>query len=298
MNDETPQITRSFGTHSGSFHADEVTACALLLLFDLIDRDKIVRTRDPAVLARCEYVCDVGGVYDPSKKLFDHHQHEYEGPLSSAGMILLYLKEEGKLSSKAYTYAHRSLVHGIDLHDNGEEPQIFGYCTFSHVVANFNSIEHGVSSSKQDLCFFSALDFVLGHLTRLMKRFEYIDACRDDVKKAMETQETLLVFKRPVAWLEPFFEMGGDSHPAQFLIMPTGQHWKLRSLPPTYEDRMNVRTPLPEAWAGLQHDELKEASGIEGAIFCHKGRFISVWETIDDAKKAFDLVMKKETKNG
>ena len=29
---------RSFGTHDGSFHADEVTACALLLLFDLIDR--------------------------------------------------------------------------------------------------------------------------------------------------------------------------------------------------------------------------------------------------------------------
>ncbi|MDF2550599.1 MAG: hypothetical protein K0S07_1666, partial [Chlamydiales bacterium] len=28
---------RSFGTHDGSFHADEVTACALLLLVDLID---------------------------------------------------------------------------------------------------------------------------------------------------------------------------------------------------------------------------------------------------------------------
>lgn len=59
-------VPRSFGTHDGSFHADEVTACSLLLLFDLIDREKIKRTRDPEELARCDYVCDVGGIYDPN----------------------------------------------------------------------------------------------------------------------------------------------------------------------------------------------------------------------------------------
>src|SRR6185295_2477153 len=87
------QLSRSFGTHNGSFHADEVTAASLLLLFRLIDRDKIHRTRDPAVLATCEYVCDVGGVYEPVLKRFDHHQATYKGPLSSAGMVLLYLKD-------------------------------------------------------------------------------------------------------------------------------------------------------------------------------------------------------------
>ena len=43
-------IKRSFGTHNGSFHADEVTACALLLLMGFIDRDKIFRTREKDVL--------------------------------------------------------------------------------------------------------------------------------------------------------------------------------------------------------------------------------------------------------
>ena len=65
---------RSFGTHDGRFHADEVTACALLFFCNPIDRDKISRTRDPVVLNRCEYICDVGGLYDPNQKLFDHHQ--------------------------------------------------------------------------------------------------------------------------------------------------------------------------------------------------------------------------------
>ncbi|MBS0649692.1 MAG: MYG1 family protein, partial [Verrucomicrobia bacterium] len=47
-------IPRSCGTHDGSFHADEVTACALLLLFDQIDRDKIIRTRDSSKLSKCD----------------------------------------------------------------------------------------------------------------------------------------------------------------------------------------------------------------------------------------------------
>ena len=91
---------RSFGTHDGSFHADEVTACALLILFDLIDEDKIVRTRHREELSACEYVCDVGGIYDPKNKLFDHHQVDYQGPMSSAGMILLHLLDIGKISPK------------------------------------------------------------------------------------------------------------------------------------------------------------------------------------------------------
>src|SRR5271170_2959520 len=89
---EIEKIPRSFGAHDGTFHADEVTACALLLLFNLIDADKIVRTRELERLEQCEYVCDVGGIYDPAKKLFDHHQVGYQGSLSSAGMILLHLK--------------------------------------------------------------------------------------------------------------------------------------------------------------------------------------------------------------
>ncbi len=55
------QITQALGTHDGAFHADEVTACALLVLFDLVDQDKIIRSRDPLVLERCYFVCDVGG---------------------------------------------------------------------------------------------------------------------------------------------------------------------------------------------------------------------------------------------
>jgi uncharacterized UPF0160 family protein len=296
---DTHKIPRSFGTHDGTFHADEVTACGLLLLFNLIDDDRIIRTRDMNLLQTCEYVCDVGGVYDPSKKLFDHHQTTYRGPLSSAGMVLDYLKKENIINDESYIYFNYSLVHGVDAHDNGQDPQIKGYCSFSNVVSNFTPIVHDSRPEIIDAAFFEALNFVVGHLERLWERFNYIQSCRDAVADAMANYKECLIFEKAIPWLEAFFELRGENHPAMFVVMPSGNHWKLRGIPPTYDQKMKVRVPLPEEWAGLLDTDLKKKSGIPGAIFCHKGRFISVWETKEDALTALKYVLEKmkERKN-
>lgn len=91
--------------------------------------------------------------------------------------------------------------------------------------------------------------------------------------------------------MDPFFELDGKDHPAMFVIMPTGRFWKLRAIPPTSEERMKVRRPLPASWAGLLEHDLQQKTGIDGAIFCHKGRFISVWKTKENALQALKLVL-------
>lgn len=288
---------RTVGTHDGTFHADEVTACALLILFDLVDIDKIVRTRESSELATCEYVCDVGGVYDPKRKLFDHHQVEYQGDMSSAGMVLEYLKNIGKIPSALFDYFNKLLIMGVDAHDNGRGPQDVGYCSFSNVVSNFTPVEYDFDIAEMQRCFLEALKFVLGHLKRLKQRHEYISSCKQVVAEAMEHRDAYLFFDQPLPWQDLFFELGGVDHPAVFVIMPSGYHWKLRGIPPSDEDRMKVRVPLPEDWAGLSTNELKRVTGISGAIFCHKGRFISVWETKEDALKALKICMKELRKN-
>lgn len=284
------KIPRSCGTHDGSFHADEVTACALLLLFDCIDMDKIYRSRDPEVLAQCEYVCDVGGVYDPSQKLFDHHQADYMGTYSSAGMVLQDLFDQKKIDAKGHEAFSRFMVKGVDDHDQGKDPLIYGVCTFSHVIANFNTIHHDVTHEEQDQAFFEALEFALEHVRRFWERRLFILSCRNVVAEAMQSQQKVLIFDRAIPWLDLFFELGGERHPAQFIIMPAGEHWKLRGIPPTYENRMSVRVPMPASWAGLLEDDIKVETGIEDAIFCHKGRFISVWRTKEAALKALELI--------
>ncbi len=284
---------RSFGTHDGSFHADEVTACSLLLLFDRIDRDKIHRTRDSSVLEKCDYVCDVGGVYNAEKRRFDHHQIDYKGPMSSAGMVLLYLKEKAFIEPHLYEAYNKSVVWGVDAHDNGVAKLEAGITSFSQVVSNFLPIEYDVSDEVMREAFFQAVDFAMGHLDRLRKRHAYTMKCQLAVKVAMAEGVNALVFEESLPWMENFFELGGDVHPAQFVIMPSGKHWKLRGIPPNMNERMKVRKPMPENWAGLHEMDLKKVSGIPGAIFCHKGRFISIWETKEDAFKALHILMRK-----
>ncbi len=65
----------------------------------------------------------------------------------------------------------------------------------------------------------------------------------------------------------------------------------MRGIPPTLRQSMQVRIPFPEEWAGLLDNELKKITNIPGAIFCHKERFISVWNTKEDALKALQLVL-------
>jgi uncharacterized UPF0160 family protein len=293
------KMLRSCGTHDGTFHADEVTACGLLMLVDLIDEDKIIRTRDPQLLDQCEYVCDVGGLYDPQNKLFDHHQVDYQGSFSSAGMILKYLANNEYLKQKEYDFLHHNLVMGIDAHDNGKDPLIPGYCSFSHIISNFTPIHYDSSSDEQNEAFHRALQFTYDYLKRLLERFKYTQSCRQIVMDCMAQYKDCLIFDQNIPWIESFFEMDGGKHPAKFVIMPSGSHWKLRGIPPSYQERMKVRLPQPKEWAGLLDEDLKRVSNIPGAIFCHKGRFISVWETREDALKALEYTLQhaKESKH-
>ena len=73
--------------------------------------------------------------------------------------------------------------------------------------------------------------------------------------------------------------------------MPSGDNWKLRGIPPNSRERMKVRHNLPEDWAGLLEEDLQRVSGIPEGIFCHKGRFFSLWKTRESAERAMEKVM-------
>lgn len=287
----------SFGTHDGTFHADEVTACALLLLFNLIDVNTVVRTRDLAVLQDCEYVCDVGGIYDPKLKRFDHHQISYQGEYSSAGMVLQYLFDEKIINEKEYHLFNNSLVRGVDAFDNGRVTANLGYCSFSNIISNFLPIKYNASEEEMNNAFFEVVHLTHGHLKRLYERYKYNLSCGHLVEEAMKKYTNCLIFEESIPWMESFFELGGADHPAHYILMPTANHWKLRCIPPSQEEKLKVREPLPKRWEGLLDEELKKVTGINGAIFCHKGRFISVWETKEDALKALELAEEEKRRS-
>ena len=70
--------TKKLVTHNGSFHADDIFACATLCL--ILEKQgkefEIIRTRDEEMIKTGDYVFDVGGIYDANKNIFDHGNQE------------------------------------------------------------------------------------------------------------------------------------------------------------------------------------------------------------------------------
>ncbi len=88
--------------HDGIFHADDAVATAIIQAFacgvDGASKVKIVRSRKPEDIAAAYYVADVGGIYDPPTRRFDHHQwkpgspgsaRENGVPYASSGLVWL-----------------------------------------------------------------------------------------------------------------------------------------------------------------------------------------------------------------
>ena len=92
------------GTHSDSFHCDEVLATVMLLQTREFSDAIIVRTRQEDVFDKLDIVVDVGGVYDAARNRFDHHQVTFEESwnnspdditkLSSAGLVYKHFGKE------------------------------------------------------------------------------------------------------------------------------------------------------------------------------------------------------------
>jgi uncharacterized UPF0160 family protein len=82
------------GVHDAQFHADDTLAVYLLRQLPKYSNSRVIRTRDPDLLARCHIVCDVGDVYNHSIRRYDHHQVKYKAtfpgspiPCCSCGLI-------------------------------------------------------------------------------------------------------------------------------------------------------------------------------------------------------------------
>lgn len=80
---------------TGTFHADDALAAALLRVLPQYAHAELRRSRDPKDWDEATVVFDVSGEYDAERGRFDHHQrgfdhvfgHGFNTKLSSAGLI-------------------------------------------------------------------------------------------------------------------------------------------------------------------------------------------------------------------
>lgn len=277
-------------THSGPFHADDVFALALLESF-LPDDIEHIRTRDLDAIAAADVAIDVGGIYAPEHLRFDHHQRSYEGELSSAGMVLQWLTDKAHLSSGVATKLRRDYVDYIDAVDTGRRKPESGVPCIAGLVGALGEQADDVEDF--DGYYRQAVSLCKAIISGVLSSEKKTQAGRVAVKAAMEVARRdgsrILRFDRHYKWKRAYFELGGVEHPTDYVVFPEGEgkSWRLLAIPPE-PDSFAQKRPLPEQWAGLTDKALTEVVGVAGARFCHKNRFIAVFEKRENIEEAID----------
>lgn len=115
-------------THSQGFHADDVTAYAILkeVLTKRGETWEIIRSREPEIIETGDIVFDIGNSYDPELNRFDHHQKGKAGArdngiyYASAGLIWKHFGKELCSNEVVWKMVDRDLISEIDAVDNGQ----------------------------------------------------------------------------------------------------------------------------------------------------------------------------------
>lgn len=287
-------------THTAPHHADEVFATVLLsMLFPV----HLLRTRDQYIIDRSNAtVYDVGGVFDSSKKRFDHHQRDFaefrpDGTkYSSVGLIwrgygVEIVKKLGEsrgvddeIAAEVVAEVDKSLIRGIDVGDNGQGED-GDYMSVSTAIMNFNALWD--SDEDSDECFMKACELAEVILRREIEVAISSVYGRVEVRKMIQsTNGPIIAMDKLVdGWID---EVANPDNPKAkgllYAVFPARDgDWNVRAIPTDADKLMEQRKPFPEAWRGLRGRELADVTGVKTAIFCHMAGFFAAARTKEDA---------------
>lgn len=285
-------------THNGVFHADDVFAVAALQLHLGKDSVQVVRTRDEAVIATGDWVVDVGGLYDPAARRFDHHQPGApvrDNGLPYAGFGLVW-KEVGEALSGSAEVAKRieeRLVMPIDANDVGVsihtaldlEMEPF---EIHDAISVFNPPRN--SDESADANFVQAVSMARAILERLIIRIHARIKMEERAEKLYAESEDKRVLVSDFSVPSDIF-IGRD---VEVIISPDdpkiSTNWAV-SIVPKASGGFDTEKKFPAAWAGLRTAELAKTSGIADAVFCHKNLHFFVAGSKEGAVQAAGMVL-------
>ncbi|KAK6250790.1 hypothetical protein SCA6_004795 [Theobroma cacao] len=302
------------GTHNGSFHCDEALACFMIRLTNKFSNAQIVRTTDSQVLENLDAVVDVGGVYDPTRDRYDHHQrgfeqvfgHGFTTKLSSAGLVykhygaeiiakVLQLDVQHPNVSRLFLAVYKNFVeavdaigNGINQYDTDQPPRYVNSTGLSFRVGRLNLdwVDPDQSSEKENEAFQHAMTLTgsefLENIHFLAKSWlparsivmECLSA-RNDIDSSGE----IMVLTRPCPWKLHIFELEEElkvetSIKYVIYLDDRSENWRVQAIAVS-PGKFESRKPLPLPWRGLEGNKLSEVAGIPGCVFVHMSGFIA-----------------------
>lgn len=289
-------------THNGAFHADDLFACATLIL--IMEKEgyeyEIVRTRDMEVIEKADYVFDVGGIYDEKVNRFDHHQKNGSGarqngiPYAAFGLVWKHFGMslcEG--NKNVWEIIDNEIASPIDANDNGIDiaslkfknvKPYAGSRVFTIYEPTWKETENHIDQIFIDQAI---------RVSLLLKR--EIEVAIHDVegvnliKQSYETSEDKRVVVLDTSLPRYLYQqvLSSFSEPI-YLISPSnhGTSYKVEAITKSPET-MQSRKPFPSSWRGILAGggNALEITGVEGVLFVHNSGFLANLDTKENALK-------------
>lgn len=268
-------------THSGSFHQDELFACAALLF--IYPEAEIKRTRDDEEIAKADIAVDVSGKNEPENERFDHHQEGGAGkrengiPYASYGLVWKKYGPTICKSPKVADLVDKKMVQPIDGADTGYMLYKPTHREVSPYL--FDNVLNALTPTWRDKetvdeTFFELLPLAQMILKKEIEKAQYFFEDIESVKKAYKEapDKQVIVLEHSYPWKsilsnqkEPMFVVHPDQNTGEWVIAC------VRKNPRSHENRKF----LPASWAGKKKQALAEVTGVPDAEFCHNKRFIA-----------------------
>ncbi|CAD2108710.1 hypothetical protein YYG_01410 [Plasmodium vinckei petteri] len=318
-------MQKVIGTHSGRFHTDEILASVMLKFLPEYKDAKIIRTRDQALLDKCDIVVDVGGIYDHEKKRYDHHQREFnEGldenhniRLSSAGLIYKHygkevlrkgfnITDENKVNI-LYDKIYTTLIESIDALDNGinqyeGEAKYQINTTLQHRVNRFNPnfLEDDVDENER---FMLASDVVKDEFCSFVNYYSNIwyeakTITLEAVKNRYNFHKSgrVIFLQKHCPYSDHIYNIEKELNIKDQILfcIYKDRYNNCRCGTISKENEgFNLRLPFPASFRGLKNEALVKESNIEGLSFVHYSGFTSAGDNIECLVKLVEATLKE-----
>lgn len=290
-------------THNSGFHTDDVFATATLSIF--LEREgidfEIVRTRDHKIIESADYVMDVGGISDPEKNRFDHHQEGKAGersngiPYASFGLVW---KKFGPILTGSTVISEsidKMLVQPIDALDNGVKiikseidgvmPVDIGLMTFLF-YPTWREQEGDI-----DKIFIQMVSYAKFLLLRVIKyKTDEFDAEKFviDAYNNAEDKRLIIVENNKYPWNKVL-----TRYPEPLFVIYkniANDTWNMKGIMDDFSSFV-YRKYLPKEWSGKRDFELEKITGVSGSVFCHNDCFIAVNKTKEGILKMAEIAL-------
>ncbi|CAF4014031.1 unnamed protein product, partial [Rotaria sp. Silwood2] len=245
-------------------------------------------TRDPKILAECDTVVDVGGIFNAEQRRFDHHQKSFTETFHSLQPDKPWII---KLSSAGLIYVHygreiiKELLKKETIDDNIKDhlTEILFNKLYETFVEEIDAIDNGIDIGEN-------MKYKIH--TNLSTRVGYFNPAWNDPnpaeKEEIDPSGSILVLNSTFPWRDHLFDIEQEQKDIlgvtiKYVLYPdANKTWRLQAVPlnkKSFENRLS----LPKQWQGLRDDELSTKSDIPGCIFVHASGFIGGNATYDGA---------------